>query len=251
MKKCKVLFTALSLCLAILLGLAAWAQADPVSVYEGTSLTDVSRFGNLNQHNQIIQAAYGDYGCQVAAYTNGLAYLQKAYPGIYGTSLITGYSETTMGNTAVTLGGANYLNVQVYKDSNGQITGAGSTIRDMVWGVNLYIEGQAPNRTVYDAQGIPVPNMQDGMPPGGWTTTRYQPVWVSMGSADPTEAFLYNALSKGQALVITWAQGDSTSGQWGGNGKASHLLTVTGLTWDSTTNKGTLYFIDPSVNRWW
>jgi hypothetical protein len=244
MKKFRVCFKALSLCLAILLGLTAGAQADSFTVYEGASLTDVSQFGNLNQHNPIIQAAYGNYGCQVTAYANALVYLQKAYPSVYGTSLVSGYSPDTLATTAVTLGGADYMNVQVTRDIDGNITGAFSRFRDQVWGVYNYIQAQAPDHTVYSAQMIPIPNMVNNMPPGGWTQTRYQPGWVSMNFAYPTEAFLYNALSNSQALVIHWNQADPVTGQiiWPGK---THLLTVTGLTWDSDNNSGTIYFIDP------
>ena len=239
MKKFRVFFKALSLCLAIPLGLTAGAQADSFTIYEGASLADVSRFGNLSQQNPIILSAYGGYGCQVTAYLNALVYLQKAYPSIYGTNLVSGYSPDTLANTAVTLGGANYMNVQVTKDNN-IITNAVCSFRDQVWGVNLYIEDKASDRTVYGAQMIPVGND----PPGGWTQARYQPGWVSMNSTYPTEAFLYNALSNSQALVIDWNQADPGTGQliWPG---ASHLLTVTGLTWDSGINSGIIYFIDP------
>lgn len=242
--KFKVLPKAASLLLAILLGLAAAAQADSFTVYEGASLTDVSLFGNLNQYDPIITTAYGSYGCQVTAYTNALVYLQKAYPSIYGTNLVSDYSGTTLANTALTLGGANYLNVQVTRDGNGNITSASSTFRDQVWGVNLYIEAKAMDRTVYGAQMIPVPNQVGGNPPGGWTPARYKPGWVSMNSTYPTEAFLYDALSHSQGLVIDWNQANQQTGQIIFPGK-SHLLTVTGLTWDSVTTSGTIYFIDP------
>jgi hypothetical protein len=245
MKKFRALSKALLLCLAILLGLTAAAQADSFIVYEGDSLTDVSRFGNLSQQHQIILNEYGNYGCQVTAYVNALVYLQKAYPSIYGTSLLSGYSADTLATAAVTLGRADYMNVYVTKDSNGNITGAGSRFRDQVWGVYNYIEAQAPDRTDYGAQMIPVPDMKDGYPLGGWTQARPQPIWVSKGNAYPTEAFLYNALSNSQGLVICWNE-LYPNGQLNLSG-ASHLLTVTGLTWDSITKKGTLYFIDPSV----
>jgi hypothetical protein len=245
MKRFRVVLKGLSLCLAILLGLAAGAQADSVAVYEGTSLTDVALFGNLDQQNSIIRAVYGGSGCQVTAYTNALVYLQMAYPSIYGTRLVSDYSPDTLATTAVTLGGANYLNVEVSKDSDGKITGANSRFRDMAWGVNLYIEGNVPNRTVYGARMIVIPNMDaNGWPPGGWTQVRPKPQWVSLNDVYPTEAFLYNALSKAQGLVICWNQADLQTGQIIFPGK-SHLLTVTGLTWDSSIQKGTLYYIDP------
>jgi hypothetical protein len=41
MERFRILFKALSVCLAILLGLTAGAQADSFTVYEGASLTDV------------------------------------------------------------------------------------------------------------------------------------------------------------------------------------------------------------------
>jgi hypothetical protein len=137
------------------------------------------------------------------------------------------------------------MNVLVTRDGSANITGAISRFRDIVWGVNLYIENKVPHRTVYVDQMIFIPPMDStGWPPGGWTQVRPKPRWVSMDSTYPSVAFLYNALSKGQGLVICWNQanlnGDIISG-------ASHLLTVTGLTWDSSAKKGTLYYIDPSV----
>jgi hypothetical protein len=226
------------------LGLTAGAQANSFTVYEGTSLTDVSLFGNLSQENPIITTTYGGYGCQVTAYTNALVYLQKAYPSIYGLNLVSDYSENTMANTAVTLGGSNYLNVQVTKVGS-NITGASSRFRDQVWGMYTYINEKIPGKTIYAAQMIPVPDQVNNNPPGGWTGARYQPGWVSMDPTYPTEAFLYNALSNSQGLVIDWNQANLNNGQIISPGK-SHLLTVTGLTWDSVTNSGTLYYIDPT-----
>jgi hypothetical protein len=66
------LFKVVSFSLAIILVLASAGQAVSLTVYEGTSLTDVSLFGNLSQQNSTIKSAYGDYGCQVTAYTNAL-----------------------------------------------------------------------------------------------------------------------------------------------------------------------------------
>lgn len=243
MKKIRVLCKALPLCLAILLGLTAGAQADSFTVYEGDSLTDVSLFGNLSQYDPTITAAYSSYGCQVTAYSNALVYLQKAYPSIYGTNLVSAYSGTTLADTAVTLGGANYLNVQVTR-VNGTITSANSSFRDQVWGMYTYINEKVPGQTSYAAQMITVSNMVNNNPPGGWTQARPQPGWVSMDSTYPTEAFLYDALSNSQGLVIDWNQADSQTGQIIFPGK-SHLLTVTGLTWDSSYQRGTLYYIDP------
>ena len=240
MKKSRGLFKVLSLCLAILLGLAAAAYADIYTVFEGASLGDPSRFGNLSQQEKIITDVYGNNGCPPTAIVNGFVYLQKQYPAIYGTTLVSGYDSTSMANTALTLGGSNYLNILVTKDGNGNITTMWY-YTGMIWGPNLYSENKAPGRTVYDAQKYP--SATTG--PGSWTAAAGpKPDWVSESTTSPTEAFLYNALSKSQALVIAWNQVNPSNGQiiWSG---AGHVLTVTGLTWNSSDKKGTLYYIDP------
>ena len=238
MKKFRALSKALSLCLAILLGLAAVVYADIYTVFEGASLENYSQqFGNLSQQEKFITDVYGNYGCPPTAIVNGFVYLQKHYPSIYGTTLVSGYDAASMSNTALTLGSPNYMNGLVTK--NGNVTSTMWYYTDMIWGPNLYSQDQAPGRSVYAAQMYPTPPTG----PGSWTTARPQPDWVSMSLTSPTEAFLYNALSKSQALVIAWNQVDS-NGQilWSG---AGHVLTVTGLTWNSSDQSGTLYYIDP------
>jgi hypothetical protein len=237
MKRFRAIRQAVSLCLAILMGLAAGAQADSFLVYEGAYLGDPGLFGNLSQQEKIITDVYGNYGCPPTAIVNNFVYLQNQYPALYGTTLVSGYDATSMANTALTLGGSNYMNGLVTK--NGNVISTMWYYTDMVWGLNLYSQAQAPGRSVYAAQMYPGPRTG----PGSWTTARPQPNWVTMSTTSPTEAFLYNALSQSQTLVIAWNQVDS-NGQimWTG---AGHVLTVTGLTWDSSTTSGTLYYIDP------
>ncbi len=229
MKKSRVLVKIPSLCLAILLGLAAIGIA-------GTHFEDASLFGNLSQGEPALRYAFDHNSCPSTAVVNALVFLQKKYPSVYGTSLVPGYDTTSMVSVALALGDHAYMNAIITKDGNDTVTKASWNYVDSVWGPNLYIESLRTGKTIYSVQKYP-------SPPQAWV--RPQPAWCSESTSSPTIKFIADALDKSQALFITWNQVNPTTGiiNWSG---AGHYLTVTGVDWHPATMTGTLYYMDPS-----
>jgi hypothetical protein len=233
MEKFRVFFKVVSLCLAILLGLAVAGQAD--TYFEGSSLTDDSLFGHLSQGTGAIRTAYGTNGCPPTAVVNAFVYLQKKFPSVYGMSLVPGYDTASMASVAVALGNPAYMNGITTTDA-GKVSTTFWSYGDTVWGPNLYIESKMPGKTVYGVQKVPT-NASEVHGPN--------PSWCSAATNYPQISFLIDALEKSQALFITWNQVNPDTGiiNWSG---AGHYLTVTGLVWDPAAMAGTLYYIDTS-----
>jgi hypothetical protein len=231
----------LLLILAVLvLTLPAAAQAK--SVFLGKSATDTSLFGHLDQENPIIQAVWGHEGCPPTAMVNALVYLQKNYPGVYGTYLVPDYSPTAMAQTAVTLGGPSYLNVtkEGYTDDKWHCRP-----RDLIWGSYFYMQAlnhdMVPRTFWFGTEG-PV-----WLSPWDWTLDRPVPSWAVINNFAPNPMQIYNSLSASKAVIVEWygvnlAADGSIANYYNGN---THYLTVTGITWDDQSKTGILYYIDP------
>ena len=119
-----------------------------------------SLFGTLNQH--WLDSFYPDFGtgnnneaCSPASMTNSLVYLQNAYPGTYGSSLIAtapaninynGQSGTTADNWIYTAGGllasSTCMNTTVAN---------GTTDYNFMTAAYNYIEALGPLNTTYSA----------------------------------------------------------------------------------------------------
>jgi hypothetical protein len=215
-----LILAALSLCLP--------AAAQAKSVFLNPSL-----FGTLNQQNPIITAVWGNNGCPPTSAVNTFVYLQKNYPSVYGTYLVANYSVTTMANTAVTVGGPDYLNG--YFDTTWRWF-----YRDYLWGTYLYMHAVIDNLAPQTwKSGIPMYWDWD------WTLDRPCPNWASFNPIFIKSDEIYNALSASKAVVIEWTgitiESDGSISQ---NGHR-HYMTVTGLAWNDHSNTGTLYYIDP------
>jgi hypothetical protein len=221
-----LILAALSLCLP--------AAAQAKSVFLNTSL-----FGKLNQRNPIIVAAWGYNGCPATATINALIYLQKNYPSVYGTYLVEAYDATTMATSAVTLGRPEYLNMIVV-DGVGKIP-----YRDILWGTYLYMQARIDS--------LAPQTWASGVKPWttdpyywGWTTERPFPSWATISPIFTSADEIYNALNASRAVVIGWKgitiapDGSITLIQ-----RATHIMTVTGISWNSNSKTGTLYYIDP------
>jgi hypothetical protein len=97
-------------------------------------------------------------------------------------------------------------------------------------GLPSFVDNHVPGHTVYASQVA-----WEGSwiyPPAPSTP----PSWVQQGTS-PTWQFLYNTLSNGAALNIELCN-TGTGGE--------HFVSVTGISWDDTTNSGTLTIMNPS-----
>lgn len=175
-------------------------------------LIDVSDYGWMDQysmnrrHNLV-----GNDACVPTSTTNALTFLQNFYPTIYGTNLSgVGYTEWEDTDSAL----IGFM---------GTTAGNGTYDPQFVYGLQSYLTSiNAP------------PVFLDGIFAGaGWGGSYPKPAFVDEGH--PTTGFLFDSLSSNSALVTTISY---TNG--GGHG-----ILVNGLSWDSLTNTGTLYFIDP------
>jgi hypothetical protein len=140
-----------------------------------------------------------------------------------------------MANTAVTLGGPDYLNY---------IVAGILPYRDILWGTYLYMQARIEH--------LAPQTWASGVKPWtadpyywGWTTERPFPSWATISPIITSADGIYNAIDASRAVVIGWKGitiGPDESITLNG---ASHIMTVTGLSWNNNSNTGTLYYIDP------
>jgi hypothetical protein len=194
-------------------------------------------FGTLDQHD--LSASYSQFGsdatstvCGPTAGLNSLVYLQNAFGNSYGTSLVSPTTSDLDRNGVV-----NAYDSWVFTAGSGlaAATTMNTTLTNGTWhdnfiqGLARYTEERAPGRTQYLAQDYWAPTYWGNAP-----ATRTQPDWVK--GQTPTWSFLYDSLAKSAAVNVLFSANVGTSG---------HYVTVTGLTWDTTTNAGTLAYVNP------
>jgi hypothetical protein len=115
----------------------------------------------------------------------------------------------------------------------------GTYIEDFIYGKVKYIEDRFPGQTRYAAQVAL--DWRSGPVPMGvtdWPThaaTHTQPAWVQDETA-ATLDFIYQQIRAREDVEVFLAY--DTGG--------AHYLTVTGISFDTATNMGTLNFIDPN-----
>jgi len=162
-------------------------------------------FGNLNEHD------VGESTCAPTAAINAFAFLQNAYPSIYGQTLVpdtngngvTDYAE--MVAAAQALAGPEFM-----KTSTG-----GTSVANILPGIQRWIEGDP-------VLGI------SGKQPG---VTLYQ----EQRTSPPVWAFLYDALKAGSAVILWLTYYDES-----GNAFRSHIVTLTGFQWTDQNGDGIL-----------
>ena len=194
-------------------------------------------FGTLDQHD--LSASYSQFGsdaaskaCGPTAGLNSLVYLQNAFGNSYDTSLVSPTKSDLDRNGVV-----NAYDSWVFTAGSGlaAATTMNTTLTNGTWhdnfiqGLARYTEERAPGRTQYLAQDYWAPTYWGNAP-----ATRTQPDWVK--GQTPTWSFLYDSLAKSAAVNVLFSANVGTSG---------HYVTVTGLTWDTSTNAGTLAYVNP------
>lgn len=172
------------------------------------------------------------HGAGPVAATISFIYLQYKYPSVYGDSLVTDPIET-----AITLASSSYMNTNLWY---------GTWVRDFVWGKCLYIEDHAPQTTRYLAQTVQQ-GEHSSSNPGGWTSTRPKPAWVTEGN--PSWYFIYQELVKHADVEIALF--------WGAADENQHMVTATGLSFNDVnedlqiqqSENAILYYIDPNTGE--
>jgi len=205
----------LPLCLALILLAAPSANAGYYAASEESSY-----FGNLVQPYPFNSS--NPYVCAQTALVNAFVYLQNAYPGTYGTSLVPG----SMDAVARTLNNNNrYLPTTWLSDSDGRVP-----YGTFAWGTYHHVQdqGQLPN-TYFYAETTYMSNW-------GYSWVTSAPPHATGIADNPTWGFLYNGLINGDAVMITWL---SASGQ------AGHHITLTAINFDSSTGAARITYLDP------
>ena len=203
----KRLVTALTAVVALL---ATSAHADLINV----SL-DAAKFGKLNQKETDCPTV----NCGPAAAVNSFVYLQTQFPGVYTTPLVPAGKEKDV---------ANILNKDFMKTCPpGGDCGLGTGIEDFILGKRDYIEKLNKGVTRYHAQ------MTDA-----WNPVKHpgvaKPDFVE-DDTRPTIDFLAAELKAGEDIELALKPGFGPG----------HFLTLTALTFDTDTGKGTITFVDP------
>jgi hypothetical protein len=204
----------LPLCLALILLATPSANAGSYAASEESSY-----FGNLVQPYPFNSS--NPYVCAQTSLVNAFVYLQNAYPGTYGMSLV----PSSMDAVARNLNNNNRYLPTTWSDSDGRV-GYGT----FAWGTYHYVQdqGQLPNTYFYAET-----TYMSSWGVNSWVTSA--PSHATGIAENPTWGFLYNGLLNGDAVVIGWT---SESGQ-------GHYMTLTAINFDSSTGEATITYIDP------
>jgi hypothetical protein len=194
---------------------------------DGQTLSDlipVTDYGYLDQYNlNEANNFVGDEACVPTSSTNALTYLQNVNPGVFGMSL----TGTTYASWEAT--DQNLINILgTTAGSNG-----GTYDYRIPYGIDQYVSSISPS---YASEIKLSGQFKDT----GWTVEYPRPEDIKNKIPEPT--FFYDALMKNSAVImgISYSTSNGTNDNDGG-----HELLVNGITWNATTETGTIYFIDP------
>ena len=186
----------------------------PLSAFE--ILNQVNKYGWLDQYSFNTEHHFiGDEACVPTSSTNGMTYLQNAVPFIFDSSL----SGTTYSDWKAT---GDYL-----IRTMGTTADVGTYYYQFVYALNDYITVTKGFSEVQFSGMFPNDNWD---PAGGYP----QPNYITSGR--PNIEFLTNAIAAGSAVLISIEYT---------NGNGGHEILANGLDWDTSSQTGTLYFVDP------
>jgi hypothetical protein len=188
-----------------------------------TATEDSTKFGNLDQ----AFTDCPDFNCGPTAAVNSFVYLQNMFPNIYTTPLVGTPGKTPTANDMITA--ANNLGQNFMKNCCGSSPG-GTLIEDFILGKTDYIESKDGGVSAYTAQ---MALAWDPNPPNGKHPGTAKPSFVHDNTV-PTLTFITGQIKDGEDVEVFLA---------GPAGR--HYITLTGITYDDATNKGTLSFVDP------
>lgn len=190
---------------------------------------DSNLFGNLDQGKTNCPLL----GCGPTAFTNSLAYLQRKFSKLYEELLIPDTNNNNMIDEAEMIAVANDISLNFMK--NCSIEGCTATlIEDFIIGKRDYIESKVKGKTKFKAQmGI---EWREN-PPGGEHPGTKKPDFVQ-DKTIPTLNFIAKEIKEEEDVEIV--VGNVVNGS-----PNAHFLTVTGISFDDETNKGTVSLVDP------
>jgi len=198
---------------------------------------DADLFGRLDQQT----TACPNTSCGPSAAINSFVFLQNRYPDLYDHKLVPSTTAAPGGgpgvpslddqkNAAEVLGGVPYMGTCVACGATG------TYVEDFILGKRDYIEAKVPGKTIYHAQighkWRETIEETDDTPAGTHPMTP-KPDFVQ-DERPPELPFLAAELKKGQDIELF---------MFGPDG--AHYITLTGLSFDDTTNQGTMKFVDP------
>lgn len=175
-----------------------------------------------------LQGVENVYECGPTSATNSFAYLERAFPDVYGRKLIPDipeepdYGDKELEEVAKILAGSDYMNMGWYNE-------------DFILGKKKYIENKAPDTTLFGAQMGDV-----------WSHAEPKPDWVQ-DDTFPTWNWLYDQLVSCEDIEIGLDPVGTGDGHW---------LTLTSFEWldddDTILEKGEAKFdyIDPYDGLW-
>lgn len=161
-------------------------------------IIDPASYGNLKQDDL---GGNGLYYLGPIAAVNSFIFLQNRYPSVYDQSLVTDPMATALALTQ-----SEYMNTSLF---------TGTQVRDFYWGKYLYVEDQAPGRTIYAGETT----FQS------WSVQRPKPAWVTERAGGPSWSFIFEQLGQGADVEVLLA----VSG-------VGVYLTLTGFHFDDADN---------------
>lgn len=183
-----------------------------ISSLSAQTLIPITYYGYLDQYSMnAIHNLVGNDACVPTSTTNALTFLQNFYPEIYGSALSgTNYSDwKTTDSILIGLMGTQ-ANVGTYDTQ-------------FVYGLNAF----------FDTINLPAPVLTGVFYDAGWGGAYPRPSYISDGH--PTLSFFESMLMENAAVITTISYLNG-----GGHG-----ILVNGIDWNSETQTGTLYFVDP------
>lgn len=193
------------LVLAMISGAFASASAATITATE-----DAAKFGHLDQGATSCKAS----GCGATSAVNSFVYLQNMFPAVFSNPLVPKSGDTLTQEDMVAV--ADELSRRMGTGPNG------TNIEDFILGKMSYLEEKNKGRTKYSAQLALA-----------WDSIALKPDFVK-DQTPPTLTFIASEIKAGEDVEAFLAGADGR-----------HFITLTGISYDDTTNTGTLSFIDP------
>ncbi len=177
---------------------------------------DPSQFGKLDQAKTNCPAV----NCGPTAAVNSFVYLQNAFPNTYKAPLVPAGKAVDVANA---LNGKDFMNTCC--------TAGGTAVEDFILGKMAYLEQQDKGVTTYAAQMSAAwdPLGHPGVPKPSSVTDNMK----------PTVGFIAEELKAREDVEVALKP-------LVGPG---HYLTLTGITFDTDTGKGTISFVDPNGGK--
>jgi T5SS/PEP-CTERM-associated repeat protein len=197
--------------LVILFALVVNVKSQPVS-------NPVGLYGWLDQHSLDISNNFiGNEACVPSSTVNGLTYLQNINPALYGTNLTGGTNISSTQGTTNSY--QNWIRTdQILINLFGtepatQTSSGGTSDNNNVKGTKVYLLRQGYYSDISVNQ-------------------------IPLDAYSNSVVTLSNAISNTNEAVLGIIRYTSTNG-------GGHCILLNGISWNSSSNNGTLYFVDP------